>query len=170
MPRPTSVMARALASPGQPAVPAVGMPLDHIGIAVRDAGPFVSLFAKLVGLDDRRAGGRRAAPPAVRRRPGGATLELVEAVSADAPVAKFLDRRGEALHHLCFRVPDIDAAIAALVADGVRFIDYAPAARRARIADRVHPSGERGRPADRAQAGPAGHRSGRPPPATGSAP
>ncbi len=57
---------------------------------------------------------------------GGATLELVEAVSADAPVAKFLEKRGEALHHLCFRVADIDAAMAALKARGVRFIDDVP--------------------------------------------
>ena len=47
-------------------------------------------------------------------------------MSADAPVAKFLDKRGEALHHLCFRVADIESAMAALNARGVKFIDEAP--------------------------------------------
>lgn len=135
-----SVMARALAAPGTAPAPASGMPLDHIGIAVADAAPFVSLFAKLVGLT---TGEPEVVGPHRLRfvDAGGATLELVEAAVLDAPVAKFLARRGEALHHLCFRVPDIEAAIAALSRDGVRFIDERPrtGAHGSRIAF-IHPS------------------------------
>ena len=57
---------------------------------------------------------------------GDATLELVEPLTPDAPVAKFLDKRGPGLHHICLRVPDIDATMAELKARGVRLIDDAP--------------------------------------------
>lgn len=131
-----SVMARALAA----GAPARGLPLDHIGIAVGDAAPFVDLFARLLGLaaDEPEVVG----PHRLRFvDAGGATLELVEAVTPDAPVARFLASRGDALHHLCFRVPDIEAAIARLVAAGVRMIDTVPrtGAHGSRIAF-IHPS------------------------------
>ena len=115
-----SVMIRAVGGEAR-----VSMPLDHVGIAVRDAESFVSLFDSLAGL-------KTDAPEVIgahRLRfvdAGGATLELVEAMSADAPVAKFLDKRGEALHHLCFRVADIERAMATLKARGIKFIDEAP--------------------------------------------
>jgi len=134
-----SVIGRALAS-GAPSQSVTGFPLDHVGIAVRDAGPFVTMFANLLGLstDEPEVVGSH------RLRfveAGGVTLELVEAVTDDAPVAKFLGKRGDALHHLCFRVTDIDAAIAALLKQGVRFIDEQPrpGAHGSRIAF-LHPS------------------------------
>jgi len=115
-------------------------PLDHVGIAVRDAAAFSDLFWTLLGLTTDT-------PEVVGSHQlrfvdaGGATLELVEAVGPDAPVAKFLEKRGEALHHLCFRVTDIDAALAALKSRGVRFIDEAPrqGAHGSRIAF-IHPT------------------------------
>jgi LAO/AO transport system kinase len=135
-----SVMTRALAPAARPAAPATGMPLDHIGIAVRDAAPFVALFANLVGLT---TGEPEVVGPHRLRfvDAGGATLELVEAAAADAPIARFLATRGEALHHLCFRVPDVEAAIARLVQAGVRMIDERPrrGAHGSRIAF-IHPS------------------------------
>jgi LAO/AO transport system kinase len=135
-----SVMARALAPAVQPSPTGVGSPIDHVGIAVRDAAPFMALFAKLVGLT---TGEPEVVGPHRLRfvDAGGATLELVEAAKADAPIAKFLATRGEGLHHLCFRVPDIDAAIARLVQAGVRMIDERPrtGAHGSRIAF-IHPS------------------------------
>ena len=112
-----SVMARAI---NQPRID--GMPLDHVGIAVKDAPAFATLFRQLVNLstDEPEVVGLH------RLRfvdAGGVTLELVEGMSDDAPVAKFLAKRGDALHHLCFRVPDIDAAISRLQKQGVKFID-----------------------------------------------
>ena len=120
-----SVMARAM-SPRRRSDQAggaiAGAPLDHVGIAVNDAPAFAELFRKLVDLttDEPETVG------AHRLRfvdAGGATLELIEAASPDAPVAKFLAKRGDALHHLCFRVTDIDAAIERLSKQGVKFID-----------------------------------------------
>jgi len=130
----SAVMARALGGP------AVAAPLDHIGIAVADAAAFVRMFGDVLGLstDDPEVVGLH------RLRfvdAGGATLELVEATSPDAPVARFLAKRGDALHHLCFRVGDINQAMDALKARGVTFIDEQPrqGAHGSRIAF-LHPS------------------------------
>jgi methylmalonyl-CoA/ethylmalonyl-CoA epimerase len=70
---------------------------------------------------------------------------LVEPLSADAPIATFLEKRGSALHHVCLRVADIRAAMAALQAQGVRFIDAEPrpGAHGSEIAF-IHPSSARG--------------------------
>ena len=76
---------------------------------------------------------------------GGASVELVESLSPDSPVAKFLSSRGPGLHHICLRVRDIEAALAALQAQGVRLIDTQPraGAAGARIAF-IHPSSTQG--------------------------
>jgi methylmalonyl-CoA/ethylmalonyl-CoA epimerase len=92
---------------------------------------------------------------------GGPTLELVEATAADAPIAKFLERRGEALHHLCFRVSDIDRTMAELVAQGVTFIDERPrqGAHGSRIAF-IHPTSAGGLLIELKEPGPAHPHSG----------
>jgi LAO/AO transport system kinase len=99
--------------------------LDHTGIAVQDAAEYVALFERLFGL-------RTSAPEDVGRHrvrfveTGDATLELVEPLAPDSPVATFLEKRGAGLHHVCVRVPDIRAALAALKAKGVRLVDEEP--------------------------------------------
>jgi len=54
---------------------------------------------------------------------GESQIELLEPMAPDGTVARFLARRGEGLHHVCFEVPDIDAAIAELAARGVELLD-----------------------------------------------
>ena len=134
------VVQRALAGQGPSGAAPVQMPIDHIGIAVKDAARFAAMFADLFGFktdEPEVVGPHRLRFVAV----GGATLELVEPVSDAAPVAKFLSTRGEALHHLCFRVSDIDAVMASLRQKGVRLIDEKPrkGAHGSRIAF-IHPS------------------------------
>ena len=129
-----SILERTLASPAR------GLALDHVGIAVGEAGEFAALFGRLFAL-------HTGEPEDVGRHrvrfieTGGATLELVEALDPDAPVAKFLGTRGPGLHHVCLRVADLDAAMAALRERGVRFIDEHPrsGAHGSRIAF-LHPS------------------------------
>jgi LAO/AO transport system kinase len=114
--------------------------IDHVGVAVRDARSVVDLFARLFGLSTD-------APEAVGQHrvrfidTGDSTIELVEALDANAPVAKFLAKQGDALHHICLRVADIDAAVADLVSRGVKMIDAVPrpGAHGSRIAF-IHPS------------------------------
>jgi methylmalonyl-CoA epimerase len=76
---------------------------------------------------------------------GDTTVELIEPISPDAPVAKFLASKGQGLHHVCLRVPDIDAALVSLKAKGVRLIDEQPrpGAHGSRIAF-VHPAATNG--------------------------
>ena len=57
---------------------------------------------------------------------GESTLEYLESTDPNGPVGKFLEKRGPGIHHVCFEVDDIDAAVAGLVAKGVRMIDSAP--------------------------------------------
>ena len=131
-----SVMARSVV----PGKAGATYGLDHVGIAVPDAAEFVDLFQRLFGLttDEPETIGQH------RVRfvdTGDATLELVEPLAEDAPVAKFLKSRGSGLHHVCLRVPDIDRAMQDLTARGVRFIDAAPrsGAHGSRIAF-IHPT------------------------------
>ena len=53
---------------------------------------------------------------------GESRLELLEATSDDSTIAKFIAKRGEGLHHVCMRVPDLPAAVAKLKDDGVRLV------------------------------------------------
>ncbi|NLB82976.1 MAG: methylmalonyl-CoA epimerase, partial [Synergistaceae bacterium] len=71
---------------------------------------------------------------------GDTEIELLEAMSEDSPVAKFIEKRGEGIHHLALRVDNLEAALAELKGKGVRLIDETPryGAGGARIAF-VHP-------------------------------
>jgi methylmalonyl-CoA/ethylmalonyl-CoA epimerase len=72
---------------------------------------------------------------------GESRLEYLESTDPEGPVGKFLAKRGPGIHHVCFEVDDIDAAVAALVAKGVRMIDEQPraGAHGCRVAF-IHPS------------------------------
>jgi methylmalonyl-CoA epimerase len=82
--------------------------LDHIGIAVKDLEAAVASYRKALGLDcDHR---ETVADQQVRTAflpVGDTTLELLESLSPDGPIGRFIDRRGEGVHHLCFEVEDI---------------------------------------------------------------
>jgi LAO/AO transport system kinase len=137
-----AIMARALGASAAdaPAVPAPARVLDHVGIALADAPGLAAVFARLFGL---RTGEPEDVGPHRLRfvEAGEATLELVEPLRDDAPVAKYLATRGPGLHHICLRVADVDAALASLEALGVRLIDRTPrrGAHGSRIAF-LHPS------------------------------
>jgi methylmalonyl-CoA/ethylmalonyl-CoA epimerase len=57
---------------------------------------------------------------------GGTEVELLEPRSPESPVAKFLAKRGPGIHHVCYRVPDLDAALAACRRAGYRLVDEVP--------------------------------------------
>ena len=71
---------------------------------------------------------------------GGSYIQLLQPLGPDTPVGKFLERRGEGLQHVAYAVPDIEAALEHLVAEGAELIDSTPriGGRGARIAF-VHP-------------------------------
>jgi methylmalonyl-CoA epimerase len=124
------VMARAVSAAGADRAdvrPGASVTIDHVGIAVEDAAAFVDLFRRLFDLatDEPEDVGQH------RVRfvdTGEATLELVEPLAADSPVARFLAKRGAGLHHVCVRVADLPATMRQLRDKGVRFIDETPRA------------------------------------------
>jgi methylmalonyl-CoA/ethylmalonyl-CoA epimerase len=134
---PHAAAAEILRATGVGASPAA---LDHVGVAVRDAAPLVEFFRDVFGLDT-------GAPEVIGVHQvrfvdtGDSTIEFVEPVAAESPIARFLDTHGTALHHVCLRVKDIDASIADLLARGVKMIDQSPrpGAHGSRIAF-IHPS------------------------------
>ena len=120
--------------------------LDHVGIAVRSIDEALSFYRDALGLEVTTT--EDVASQQVRAHfvPVGETaLELLEATSADSPVARFTERRGPGLHHITLRVDDLDAALAHLDGRGVRLIDRKPrpGAEGSRVAF-VHPSSAHG--------------------------
>jgi len=118
--------------------------IDHVGVAVADAAGYVAMFRDLFGLTTDEP-----SDVGVHRirfvQTGESTIELVEPLSSDAPIAKFLAKHGPGLHHICLFVPDLDAVLADLKSRGVALIDDTPrqSAHAARIAF-IHPSSANG--------------------------
>lgn len=101
--------------------------LDHIGIAVRsiaDALPFYRDGLKLPLLEEEVVEGQGV--KVAKLDAGGTHVELIEPLNADSPVAKFLEKKGEGIHHICFDVPDAAKAAEEMKTLGFRPIGDAP--------------------------------------------
>jgi methylmalonyl-CoA/ethylmalonyl-CoA epimerase len=101
--------------------------LEHIGIAVKNLTESNLLFAKLLGkphykIEDVPSEGVRTSFFDV----GGIKIELVEATRADSPIAKFIEKRGEGLHHLAFAVDGIEGNMNEGIEKGFRFLADKP--------------------------------------------
>ena len=101
--------------------------LDHVGIAVPSLDEALRTWESLLGS---RGSGREAVDSqgveVVFVGQGAARVELLAPTRPDSPVARFLERRGPGMHHLCYRVADLRAALAALEGEGFRLIDREP--------------------------------------------
>jgi methylmalonyl-CoA epimerase len=96
--------------------------LDHLGIAVKSLDAAKAIYEKL-GLSVSAEELIPAEKVRLVMVPIGETrLELLEATSEDSVIAKFIAKRGEGLHHICLRVPDLEATVQKLKAEGVRLI------------------------------------------------
>ena len=94
--------------------------IDHVGIAVEDPRRRLPLWADLLGLE--LEGAEAVASEGVRTwmlAVGDSHVELLEPLGEDSPVARYLARRGEGIHHLCLRVRGLDAVLARLAAQGI---------------------------------------------------
>ncbi len=107
--------------------------LAHVGVAVRDLAEAVAFYRDMLGLAPRapqagdgativalEAGGGGAGGA------GGAAVELLTSSDPASPIGKYLARHGPGIHHLCFRVSDLDGALARCAAAGYQLIDRVP--------------------------------------------
>ena len=99
--------------------------LDHIGIAVKSldlAKIYAALGLSVDHVETVEKQGVKTAFLSV----GDSNLELLEPLSPSSPVAKFIEKRGEGIHHICFRVDNIEEHLARLKGEGFRLINEAP--------------------------------------------
>ncbi|HTR20405.1 MAG TPA: methylmalonyl-CoA epimerase [Gemmatimonadales bacterium] len=100
--------------------------LAHVGIAVPRIADALPFYRDVLGLTPKEAPEQADGATIVSLHFGEVDVELLEPRDTDGPVAKFLARRGPGIHHLCYRVPDLDAALARCRAAGYRLIDESP--------------------------------------------
>ena len=120
--------------------------LDHVAIAVRDLDQAIALYRDALGLELTEI--EQVPEQQVRTAifgHGMGRVELISPTVSDSGVAKFLQKRGEGLHHICIEVEDLEAAIAAMKARGAPMIDETPkrGAGGAKVAF-IHPRGSHG--------------------------
>jgi methylmalonyl-CoA/ethylmalonyl-CoA epimerase len=101
--------------------------IDHIGVAVKSIEDAKKMYQDLLGLN--QAGSEKVRDQKVTTAffPLGDTqIELLESTSPDGPIARYLEKRGEGVHHIAFRVKDLEEAITELKAKGIQLIDEEP--------------------------------------------
>jgi methylmalonyl-CoA/ethylmalonyl-CoA epimerase len=102
-----------------------GARIAHIGIAVREIDALIPFYRDVLGMDlvalDDSDGARITGLAA-----GEALVELLEPIADDSPIGKFIAKRGPGIHHVCFVVDDLPAALDRCRAAGIRLIDEEP--------------------------------------------
>lgn len=101
--------------------------IDHIGIAVNSIEKTSKLFSKILGL--KVAGEEIIEEQKVKVAflpLGDSELELLESTSPDGPIARFIEKKGEGIQHIAFRVDNLEKALEKLNEEGVRLIDEKP--------------------------------------------
>lgn len=126
--------------------PGLLLGIDHVGIAVRDLDAAVEDYRRLLGLEPtHRERVEEQGVEEVLFPLGGSWVQLLGALGPDTPVGRFLQRRGEGVHHLAYRVEDVAGALDALRTAGVPLVDEAPRrGSRGTLIAFVHPRGMRG--------------------------
>ncbi len=101
--------------------------VDHVALAVEDLDAVLGDFSRLFGVEAvsrevvEEQGVEEAMLPI-----GGTSLQLLRPLSPDSPVGRFIEKRGQGLHHIAIAVASIDDALAHLRAEGARLIDTEP--------------------------------------------
>ena len=101
--------------------------VDHIGIAVSNLEETLKLYTEILGLELSGVEVVEDQKVKVAFLPIGDTeIELLESTQPDGPIAKFIEKKGEGIQHIAFRVEDIHAALEDMRQKGVRLIDEQP--------------------------------------------
>jgi methylmalonyl-CoA/ethylmalonyl-CoA epimerase len=101
--------------------------IDHIGIAVRDLEKSLKFYSRVLGLDvEKREIVQGQLVHAACLGIGESEIELLQAIDEDSPIAKFIEKRGEGIHHIAFRVNNLDEAIEQVKKSEYKLVDDKP--------------------------------------------
>ena len=119
--------------------------IHHIGIAVHSLDDALTFYRDTLGLHVHASAeitdqGVKAALLTI----GQSEIELLQPLSPDSPVGKFLERKGEGLHHICFQTSDVDAELETLKQKGVELVDQKSRRGIAGMICFLHPKASRG--------------------------
>jgi methylmalonyl-CoA/ethylmalonyl-CoA epimerase len=101
--------------------------INHVGIAVKSLAASIPFYRDVLGMAFE--GTEEVADQKVRvafLAIGESRIELLEPTAADSPVARFLEKNGEGVHHIAYQVEDLAEALARLKVQGVRLVDEVP--------------------------------------------
>ena len=102
-----------------------GPRIAHVGIAVPDLQAAIAFYRDVLGISPHAP--EVADGATILALPfGESQVELLAPLTPDSPIGKFLAKRGPGIHHICYRVPDLDAALDACRAAGYRLVDDLP--------------------------------------------
>ncbi len=119
--------------------------VHHVGIAVQDLEAALRFYRDVLGLPVQKQAvveeqGVKAALLAI----GQSEIELLEPTGPDTPVGRFIARRGEGLHHICFQTDDVARELEELKAKGVELVDQRPRRGLAGLICFLHPRAHHG--------------------------
>ena len=103
--------------------------LYHVAIVVRNIDEVAKLYEAALGLKVTHVevvGEQGVKAAMLEPEGGGPAIELLEPLSDNSPISKFLEKRGEGIHHICFLVDNIESALERLKKEGVQLIDQSP--------------------------------------------
>ena len=119
--------------------------IHHVGIAVNNLDEALKFYRDTLGLHVHASAtvedqGVKAALLTI----GQSEIELLEPLSPESAVGRFLQRKGEGLHHICFQTPDVDSELEGLKQKGVELVDQKPRKGLAGMICFLHPRASRG--------------------------
>ncbi|MBN2259341.1 MAG: methylmalonyl-CoA epimerase [Clostridiales bacterium] len=101
--------------------------VDHIGIAVKNLDETLEFYTDVLGLEVQGSEIVEEQKVRVAFLPiGDSEIELLESTDPDGPIARFIEKNGEGIQHIAFKVDDIEEAIEHMKAKGMRMIDEQP--------------------------------------------
>jgi methylmalonyl-CoA epimerase len=115
--------------------------IDHLGVAVRSLDTALRFYRDTLGMRvDLEETVAAEKVKVAMLAAGGPHVELLEATEPDSPIGKFVEKRGEGLHHVALRVADLEASVARLKAAGARLLNEPRAGAGGHIYVFVHPA------------------------------
>ncbi|HKV85596.1 MAG TPA: methylmalonyl-CoA epimerase [Ktedonobacterales bacterium] len=122
--------------------------IDHVAIVVRDLEASLRFYRDTLGIEPSRVIDFPSESVKIAflpmGGPNGSEIELLEPTSAETGVARFLEKRGEGLHHICLEVADIEAALRELGEEGAPLLDAQPRTTAEGRGVFIHPKGTSG--------------------------